>query len=85
MNQLISKFPPDNLIVECDAINDQVYVILQNKFLPRKMKEDGEKADVCGFISKNKSNKIINCLNIADNSNLHTADKFVEPAPYWIS
>ena len=81
MNQLISKFPPDNLTEEGDAKNDYVYVILQKKFLPRKMKEDGEKADVCDLISKNKFNKIINCLNIADNSNLHTADKLVEPAP----
>ena len=62
--------------------NDYVYVILQKKFLPRKMKEDREKADVCDLISKNKFNKIINCLNIADNSNLHAADKLVEPAPY---
>ena len=62
--------------------NDYVYVILQKKFLPRKMKEDREKAGVCDLISKNKFNKIINCLNIADNSNLRAADKLVEPAPY---
>ena len=46
------------------------------------MKEDREKAGVCDLISKNKFNKIINCLNIADNSNLRAADKLVEPAPY---
>ena len=70
------------MIGEGVAENDYVYVILQKNFLPRKMKEDREKADVCDLISKNKFNKIINCLNIADNSNLHAADKLVEPAPY---
>ena len=57
MNQLISKFPPDNLTGEGDAKNDYVYVILQKIFLPRKMKGDCEKADVCDMISKNKFNK----------------------------
>ena len=57
MNQLISKFPPDNLIGEGDAKSDYVYVILQKIFLPRKMKEDREKDDVCDLISKNKFNK----------------------------
>ena len=52
MNQLISKFPPDKLTEEGDAKNDYVYVILQKKFLPRKMKQDREKADVCDLISK---------------------------------
>ena len=52
MNQLISNFPPDNLIGEGDAKSDYAYVILQKIFLPRKMKEDREKDDVCDLISK---------------------------------
>lgn len=57
MNQLISNFPPDNLIGEGDAKSDYAYVILQKIFLPRKMKEDREKDDVCDLISKNKIDK----------------------------
>ena len=57
MNQLISNFPPDNLIGEGDAKSDYAYVILQKIFLPRKMKEDREKDDVCDLISKIKFNK----------------------------
>ena len=49
------------------------------------MKEECKKIDTCDFISRNKFNKIINCLNIADNNNLHTVDKFVQAGPCWIN